>query len=285
MQQERSPISGHQEKGAQLPLIYILGNSHCGSTLLGFLLSSHPDIINVGELKTRTWLKDRYCTCGQPVESCPLYRDYFPTFNAIKQNIVKDGRRIFPLRFLLQKKINPGQKNISLLRQLYTSLSERITTLYPRAKFITDNSKSIWLLNDWLHVLPPEDIRIIWLQRNVRANVSSFVKRGSPFFTSLIRILLNNYTTDRFLAKNKLEFLVVHYDRFYASYAEEAKAMSDFLGIEIPSVFTPHENHHVISGNFRTRQSFTKEFEGVRKDDEWIRILTPVQKKILSWIN
>jgi hypothetical protein len=285
MQHALTQTSNPSETGRQLPMIYILGNSHCGSTLLGFLLSSHPDIINLGELKTKTWLKDRFCSCGQPISTCPLYHDYFSTFNSIKQQILEQERNISPLQFLIQKKVNPGPENILLLHQLYTSLSEKITSLYPGAKYITDSSKSIWLLNDWLHIMPEDKIKILWLKRNTKANVSSFVKRGFSFLPSMAKVLLNNYIIGRFLKKNNLKHLVVHYDRFYASYPEEAKAISIFTGLDIPAAFTAHENHHAISGNKGTRKSFATEYTGLHKDDEWNRILSPVQQKILSWLS
>jgi hypothetical protein len=262
-----------------------VGNSHSGSTLLGFLLSANPDIINLGELKSRTWLNERFCTCGQTAETCPLYGGNFETFNELKQNIIVEGRKISPLQFIFRKRINPGRKNIDLLRQWYSSLSERVRQVYPNAKYMTDGSKSIWLLNDWLYVIPAHDIRIIWLKRQVRANVSSFVKRGFPFLSSLLIILLNNYITGRFLRKNNLEYLEVSYDRFYAAFAEEAQAMSTFLGTDVPPTYASHQNHHVISGNARTRQVFATQFKGLHKDEEWTRVLSPLQKRIVSWIS
>jgi hypothetical protein len=285
MQQKPSSLPASQESGSRLPLIYILGNSHCGSTLFGFLLSANPDIINVGELKTRSWLKDRFCTCGHDVEECPLYKDYFPTFNTLKQKIVKEGGNYFPLRFLFQKKINPGAQHIAALTQLHLSLSEKIKTLYPRARYMTDCSKSVWLLNDWLHTLPTSEIKIIWLKRNRNANVSSFVKRGYPFLTSLMKISINNRIMHSFLRKNKLNYLEVNYDDFYAAFEKVARDLSTFLGIDIPVEFKDNHNHHVISGNSRTRNTFATQFKGIHRDEEWKQILSPFQKKVLSWIS
>ncbi len=73
-----------------LPMIYIVGNSFCGSTLLGFLLSSNPDIVFLGELKIKTWLGERSCSCGQPINSCTFYSDYFTTLNDIKKSVFED---------------------------------------------------------------------------------------------------------------------------------------------------------------------------------------------------
>ncbi len=56
-------------------LVYILGASHSGSTLLAMLLNAHPEICSVGELKaTSLGDVDRYrCSCGYLIKQCPFW--------------------------------------------------------------------------------------------------------------------------------------------------------------------------------------------------------------------
>ncbi len=56
-------------------LVYLLGPSHSGSTLLALLLGSHPEIATVGELKqTSMGDLDQYrCSCGVEIRSCPFW--------------------------------------------------------------------------------------------------------------------------------------------------------------------------------------------------------------------
>lgn len=56
-------------------LVYLLAASHSGSTLLAFLLGSHPEICSVGELKlTHLGNVERYrCSCGEPILRCPFW--------------------------------------------------------------------------------------------------------------------------------------------------------------------------------------------------------------------
>lgn len=269
----------------QVPLIYILGNSHSGSTLLSFLLTYHPDIINLGELKSKTWLKARNCSCGHPVSTCNFYGEYFPVFNALKEPAMQSIRTVNPAQFLLKKKIKPDKVTSDNLRTFYQSVCERMIGLYPDARYIVDSSKSVWLLNAWTQTLPKENIKIIWLRRQTKANVASFIKRGSPFLKSLLTVLGNNKITKHFLRSNHLDYLEVNYDRFYDAYQDEAQRMSSFLGLNIPVTNGANQNHHVISGNEKTRQAFANQFTGLHKDDEWERILTGTQKKILSWLS
>lgn len=268
-----------------VPMIFILGNSHCGSTLLSFFLASHPRIINLGEVKTRTWLKDRHCTCGQPVNHCPFYQNYFESFNDLKQKATLSLRNTSPLQLFWRKRIPMNPPAQSAIQSLYDSLQDRIRQQYPEAVYWIDSSKSIWMLNAWLSILPSDSIRIIWLRRNTKATVSSFVKRGKSFLQAWISILLNDRMTHKFLQSNKLPFLEVPYDRFYEHWVDEAQRLSDFLQLDIPATYASHANHHVISGNEKTRKEFATHFNGLRKDEEWATILTSFQRKLITWFS
>jgi hypothetical protein len=68
-----------------VPLLYIAGSSHSGSTLLDLLLGSHPAIESVGEAKkiaavaarVRTG-EDPLCTCRATVAACPFWCEVMP---------------------------------------------------------------------------------------------------------------------------------------------------------------------------------------------------------------
>ena len=59
-----------------VPLVYLLAASHSGSTLLAFLLGSHPDVCTVGEIKaTAMGEPSRYrCSCGAQILDCPFWQ-------------------------------------------------------------------------------------------------------------------------------------------------------------------------------------------------------------------
>lgn len=71
-------INGQNSKNNnRIRLVYLLGASHSGSTLLAMLLNAHPDVCTVGELKA-TSLGDpkRYrCSCRQLIKECPFWSD------------------------------------------------------------------------------------------------------------------------------------------------------------------------------------------------------------------
>jgi len=281
----------HSEAGSEIlaspssiPMIYIVGNSYCGSTLLGFLLSSNPDIVFIGELKIKTWINERSCSCGFPIPSCPFYSGYFASLNELKKSAFKYVRpnSVFSLLFRRHQVIS--DEAILRMEALYQSVSDQIGHFYPEAKYFVDSSKSIWFLNAWLHTTAREKMKLIWLRRQLKPNVASFIKRGNGFLYSLGTVLVNNFLTKSFLKRNNLDFLQLDYNQFYSNYEGVMKSTSEFLGLDIPSTYTNHHNHHVISGNSGTRKEFTGQFKGFHQDNEWEKILTKNQKRILSWL-
>jgi hypothetical protein len=281
----------HSEEGSEklttpssIPMIYIVGNSYCGSTLLGFLLSSNPDIVFIGELKIRTWINERSCSCGLPIPSCPFYSDYFTTLNELKKSAFKliRPKSVYSLLYRSHQVIS---KEAALrMEDLYHSVSGQISHLYPEAKYLVDSSKSIWFLNAWLHTSAREKMKLIWLRRQLKPNVASFIKRGNGFLYSLGTVLVNNFLTRSFLKRNKLNILELDYNQFYSNYEGVMQSVSSYLNLEIPSAYQNHHNHHVISGNSGTRKEFTGQFKGFHTDNEWEKILTKNQKRILSWL-
>jgi hypothetical protein len=57
-------------------LVYLTGANYSGTTLLTFLLNTHPDIATIGELKGSS--KDpatHACSCGQAIGVCPFWSE------------------------------------------------------------------------------------------------------------------------------------------------------------------------------------------------------------------
>jgi hypothetical protein len=274
-----------QTVSASLPLVFILGNSYSGSTLLGFLLSSSPEVVFLGEIKSKNWNPGKMCSCGMVSGSCPFYGHDFEVLNQLRIDAIQSVRHLSPLYFLFfrKKKISTGQQK--RLNDLRENINTRILQLYPETAYWTDSSKSLWMLNAWLQTIGPDNIKIIWLKRSLRANVASFIKRGASFWPSLMGAILNSKLTGVFLRRNRLTHLVVEYDQFYDHFSQQAGSISDFLGVQIGFPEIPFQHHHVISGNRSTRSTFTEVFQGFRKDDEWKKVLTGFQQKIVSWIS
>ncbi len=72
-------------------LVYLLGPSHSGSTLLALLLGSHPQIATVGELKQTSMgdLAQYRCSCGVEIRRCPFWE-------AVREDLRGDGLPFAP---------------------------------------------------------------------------------------------------------------------------------------------------------------------------------------------
>jgi len=56
-------------------LVYIGGYGRSGSTLLEYLLTTHPEVVGCGEVERhlRRFAKHKVCTCGRPAKKCPVW--------------------------------------------------------------------------------------------------------------------------------------------------------------------------------------------------------------------
>jgi len=123
-----------------MTVIYIMASSHSGSTLLSFLLGSHPEVFNLGELKEFESFfnpekeNDRGqfnspCDCGINVYDCPFWSkiqskstakpDSMDLFNQIRKNvkepILVDNSKV-PEKFEFYRDNNIPYKIVHLVR-------------------------------------------------------------------------------------------------------------------------------------------------------------------------
>jgi sulfotransferase family protein len=56
-------------------LVYIGGYGRSGSTLLEYLLTAQPTVVACGEVErhTRRFAKRKACSCGRPMQECPIW--------------------------------------------------------------------------------------------------------------------------------------------------------------------------------------------------------------------
>lgn len=71
----REPEAFHERSsGRVIPVLYVACSPFSGSTLLSFLLNTHPDVTTAGH--TTGWAgltPDFPCSCGAPVKACPFF--------------------------------------------------------------------------------------------------------------------------------------------------------------------------------------------------------------------
>jgi hypothetical protein len=192
-------ISGQSStKDDRIRLVYLLGASHSGSTLLAMLLNAHPEVCTVGELKA-TSLGDpkKYrCSCRQLIKECPFWNDIecdmavkgfdFDIANAGTH--ISAGMSPYVLRLLrplhrglfferardLALNLSPSwRKNLPIILARNLALIQCIAARTGR-KVIVDSSK-IGIRLKYLRRIPELDIRVIRVIRDGRSVALTYI--------------------------------------------------------------------------------------------------------------
>ncbi len=64
----------------QINIITIAGTGRSGSTILSLLLTQHPSVFNLGQLRDlwKSYDRDQPCSCGSKLSACPVYSPVIP---------------------------------------------------------------------------------------------------------------------------------------------------------------------------------------------------------------
>jgi hypothetical protein len=164
-------------------VLYVLGPTHCGSTVLGNLLGERPGHVSVGELRMawRRWLDpEAHCGCGEPVRSCPFWREVSIERAAGDLGVAAAAQldsRLMATRRLPELAAGRMERDATPLRAAYTRLQEAVAAA-SGASVVVDTSKvpgAAVLLER-----APVELRVVHLVRDSRGVLASHRRRGSP---------------------------------------------------------------------------------------------------------
>jgi hypothetical protein len=188
----------------RIPVVYVAGSGHTGSTLLALILDSHPEICCVGETSIKPAIVKRgggttqSCSCGVPVAQCPFWTQVF-------ERIRQGGRDIAATHWTneyklrnrraqrLMKRACASARGRSFVRWAadhfpgYASKVHRADAVnvalieaalaISGARVFADTSKGLTRLVH-LQRLPQLDIKLVRLVRDVRGYAASAKRRG-----------------------------------------------------------------------------------------------------------
>jgi Sulfotransferase family len=221
-------------------IIYVAAKANSGSTLLELLLSSHRELVGVGEIKrlARSPHGNRYhtkgtCTCGVPILRCPFWT---AVFDHVRQN---GGPTPLEMDVFTDNAATFADHNQRLYRAIAAVSGKR---------FVVDSSKDHRRLS---HLLAAGifDVRPIVLRRGSHGVVYSNVRRGGPW----LRAALNQtiWTVRCSLATEGTNALRVRYERLATNPQETVASIMAWLGLGFEPGqldWTSHE-HHQLAGN------------------------------------
>ena len=291
--------------GNAVKVLFIMGTTRCGSTILENVLGSIPGFFAAGEVHMlwRGMERGYRCGCGDEVASCPVWTQILSAAGAPADPLEvdrwqRDEVRMLHAPRLLRTRSWPRTGRPSLDR--YVDLMRR---LYPEiarvgdAQVVVDSSKTPSASVILSH-LDEVDLHLLHLVRDPRGVAYSW-KRGRPsgerargprnYSPGPIR------TTGRWVATNLLgdavrrrvaedRRMLLRYEDFVSNPEESVRRIVRLVGEPadgLPFV-SPHvvrlEPNHSVAGN---RSRFSRGHVRLTLDDEW-RSATDASRSLVT---
>lgn len=258
-----------------MKLVYIIGTSYSGSTLLGAYLGLQPDSFCAGELGSwtlRQGSEKLACSCGITRVDCPFWQE-------VKSKWLKNGtigwediRKIqSPIeRFRRVSSIRIGSnpnarldEYSNLMRNLFNILSE-----VSGKQIVIDTSKRVGRAASLARV-DDLDITYIHLVRDGRGFLASRLKRfeqgrqgltgtlisNNFIIRSSLEWIMINRTAERILSSSRRPFLRLRYEDLVLHPVESLERIGGLLGVGMDDVVSqmasdePIPRGHIGGGN------------------------------------
>lgn len=267
-------------------MIYILGSAYSGSTILGFILGSAPEIFNAGELSylNSSSIYKKICTCGQLTKKCEFWSQVKCLQDSDFREISLIRKLGLTLEIIFGMKLYKRKTTEKCDKELYFSIKDVLDNMDKNNKFILDNSKSLWRL---IHLSNCDgiQIKIIYIKKDIFRNVSSFIKHKKGFMSGILLYKVYNFLMARYLKLNKKDYMEIKYSKLCNDTNNELDRIGKFLdGVDFTDYLKliNKRHYHVPTGNVETRKQITKNFKGLKLDNSWKTRLSIFQKKFLN---
>lgn len=293
----------------KIKYLYILSQRYSGSTLLSFLIATHPEVSTVGE-RRKIWNKvfqsedhirgyPYQCSCGQLAVNCPYY-------NQIKNAVigrlgqVKNDLNYSAFEMHRNRKLNFVASRVlrhilpkksSFFQQFYRSrlrkawqfnqvFVEEMLKL-DGSKYFLDSSKH----NSHLYFLSKIerfDIKVIWLVRDPRGQINSSLKKHKSWpLTRHCDIWTKEMRENASaLKKLNLDYMQIQYEHLCENPGKSLDDIFNFAGIDPKPAsldFRAHTQH--IIGNAMMRLGDESE---IRVRQDWKEQLSPEQIRTIE---
>lgn len=297
----------------KIPVIYLLGAGHSGSTLLDLIMDSHSQIFGAGEFQLYFFRPDsriQSCMCGKLVTECPFWKKVFKNLN------LESGLPLYKKRkdFLLNRKnyldsyyhrpVNL-KKYIELNEELYENILK-----HSGKKIVFDSSK--WperaelLLNSnklditILHLVRngkgvtwsyrnrhpnPGEKKATWLCGNKWNRYPNFIKGIKTMHHWLSR----NLYIETLRRRNRVNYIFFRYEDFVKNPEDILSHILKKLKLSFEAQMMNFRNkgdHHQIAGNPRIKKEQSIE---IKEDVCWKKDIPLIYRitfdLLFGWLN
>jgi len=267
-----------------IKLVYITSSSFSGSTLLSFLLNTHPDIFTVGEMDGWNYGENEnfLCSCGNALEACPLFKRIHQAFskNNLPFNYKNFGtsfclssddrlNRILcqeiPFIFSNSRIEKCRDKIISMipyftrrLNQIFSAndLFIRESLKYSGASAFVDACKDPYRLR-FLKKIPHIDLRVVYLIRDYRGFVLSNKRNKGIDVETSIRIWIHQQNNILRILRDFKPFITLYYEDVINKTNETLSSIYSFVDLnkyKFEGDFRAAE-HHILGNDMRLKSS------------------------------
>ncbi|MBK6552336.1 MAG: sulfotransferase domain-containing protein [Rhodocyclaceae bacterium] len=273
-------------------LLYVTSSSYSGSTLLAFLLNTHPGIFTVSEMIGWDFEdgEEFRCSCGATLDRCPLFVSIAKAFAdhglpfrtnrfGTAYQLVADERLNRYLTTNLPRSRNSTAERLrdTLVRRLpllrnrlrRTEQANRVfveTVLaYSGASVFADVSKEPHRLRH-LARIPEFKVAVLYLVRDIRGVVVSNMRERANDVRTAARIWLWDQHDIQRILQEFPGARTLYYEDLCQDVDRELAGMHAFLGLDhvpYPGDFKSSE-HHILGNSMRTR-----EVSKIVSDEKW----------------
>lgn len=287
-------------------VLYVTSSSFSGSTLLAFLLNTHPEIFTVSEMEGWMYREKAFpCSCGETIESCPFFRYMAQTYG-------RAGLRWDPRNFGTAYRLTDDERlNRYLTGQIpllaYTNVERtrdvvlrsipyfantiraanraNVTFIkgaleFARARIFVDATKNPYRLR-YLQRIPELSLRVLYLVRDFRGVAHSMMKNHGMSADIAVRVWMRDQLNILRVAREASPSVSVYYEDLCERTNEELIRLHRFLGLEpVPYCgdFRGAE-HHILGNSMRLAQSGQ-----IAKNTSWATELSPSQLDVIQTI-
>jgi len=283
-----------------IQIAYLAGTSYCGSTLLAFLMNSHPQIASVGEASLNRSVQKKggshyLCSCGALLSDCSFWKQVFQMVNEqgiefsplkwtndykYKNTMLHKAFSLYSANKLIRwlqnvaLHVSPGyRKHINYTNNVNIVFLRSIMKL-KGAEVYFDASKNLMRLSHLL-TIPKFDMKIVRIVRDVRAFANSYKRRGVSVEDAARNWKNYQLSADhlmRDISSHRIIFL--RYENFCHNPAHWLKYLHNFLGVRAldpPDAILPNE-HHIIGNHMRLQK-----IEAISANESWKENLTEAE--------
>jgi hypothetical protein len=219
---------------AATQVVYLIGTTRCGSTLLGSLLDQVPGVVHVGEL-SRIWeeglIQNHRCGCGTPLRECAFWsgvldRAFGGRDRVDSQRMIDAMMHSARTRHAVRLATARGREQLrsstaeyaGTMARLYAAIAEQAG-----ARVVLDSSKTpllAWVMSG----RPDIDLRVLHVTRDPRAVAYSWQRkkfdpakgedmhREGPVKTSLAWLAWNGLAASIWERSGSPDYLHIRYE-------------------------------------------------------------------------